>query len=348
MPAYKDKERNTWYCSFYCMGKKTTKRGFKTKKAAKEYEDQYKAKKEGTSDIKFKILWDEYMKDCEGVYKESTLIGKQYYYNQFIHSYFGDMKVVEIDAIDVKNMTDDMLEEGRSKKTCNRVIAQINACILWGKDYYNIKNVERFKGFKTTVDKRNIWTPEQFDIFLSRIDNFEYYVAFSMLFWLGLRDGELLALTVGDIQGCVVTITKTYSYMHRITSTPKTNSSTRDVTMPDFLAEMVHKLIDMMYKPEPSDRLLSFDNPSNFRYYLDRYSYGLPKVTAHDLRHSHASYLLKNNIDLVSVSKRLGHSNPAITLKVYAHAYQNHDMEVAQAIDNLKKQIDKDLKSKKY
>ena len=348
MPVYKDKERNTWYCSFYCMGKNTTKRGFRTKKAAKEYEFQYKAKKEGTSDIKFEILWDEYMKSCEKIYKETTLIGKQYYYDQFIHPYFGDIKVVDIDAIGVKNMTDNMLEEGRSKKTCNRVIAQINSCILWGKSYYNIKNVEKFKGFKTTVDKRNIWTPEQFNIFVSRIDNFEYYVAFSMLFWLGLREGELLALTVGDIQGCVVTITKTYNYLHRITSTPKTNSSTRDITMPDFLAEMVHKLIDMKYNPEPSDRILSFDNPSNFRYYLNRYSYGLPKVTAHDLRHSHASYLLKNNIDLVSVSKRLGHSNPAITLKVYAHAYQNHDTEVARAIDELKKQNDRELKNKKY
>ena len=71
-------------------------------------------------------------------------------------------------------------------------------------------------------------------------------------------------------------------------------------------------------------------------------------MTAHDLRHSHASYLLKNNIDLVSVSKRLGHSNPAITLKVYAQAYQNHDMEVAQAINDLKKESDKELKNKKY
>ncbi|MBS5596635.1 site-specific integrase [Peptostreptococcus sp.] len=348
MPAYKDKVTGNWYASFYCRGKKHLKRGFKTQKAAKNYENQYKAIKEGSSEIKFCNLWDEYMKACEGVYKASSLHSKQYYYDAFIADSIGDMRVVDIESIDIKTLTDNMLEDNRSKKTCNSVIQQINACISWGKDYYKINNVERFKCFKITVKERNIWTPEQFNTFLSRIDDFEYYVAFSMLFWLGLRDGELLALTVGDIKGQVVSITKTYSYIHRISSTPKTNSSRREVTMPIFIAKMVHKLIEMKYEPELTDRLLSFDNPSNFRYYLTRYGYGLPKVTAHDLRHSHASYLIKNNVDIVSVSRRLGHSNPSITLKTYAHAYNDHDSEVAEFIDTLKKTADDELKNKKF
>ncbi|WP_101772371.1 site-specific integrase [Peptostreptococcus faecalis] len=344
MPQYKDELRNTWYSSFYCNGKKHTKRGFKTKKEAKEYEIQFKAKKEGSSDIIFSILWDEYIKSCEGVFKTSTLIAKQNYYKSHIDKKLGNMKVIDITNLTIKNFIDDMLEDGRSKKTCNRVIQQINACIAWGKKYYNIKEVDKFDTFKVTVKERNIWTIDQFNTFLSRVDNFEYYVAFSMLFYLGIRVGELLAIKVSDIDGNVISITKTYSYIHRLTHTPKTNSSIRTVVMPEFLSEMIQNLISLKYKVESDDKLLSFDNPSNFRYYLSKYSYGLPEITAHDLRHSHATMLINNGADVISVSKRLGHSNPSITLKTYSHSYKGYDNVVADLLDDLKENNDEKYK----
>jgi integrase len=60
---------------------------------------------------------------------------------------------------------------------------------------------------------------------------------------------------------------------------------------------------------------------------------GLPMVTFHQLRHTHASPLIAAKVDVVTVSKRLGHANPAITLKVYAHLFDNSDAAAADAIN---------------
>ena len=59
----------------------------------------------------------------------------------------------------------------------------------------------------------------------------------------------------------------------------------------------------------------------------------IPKVTFHSLRHSHASALIAAGIDVVSVSRRLGHASPALTLSVYSHLFNNNDEGAALAID---------------
>ncbi len=62
-------------------------------------------------------------------------------------------------------------------------------------------------------------------------------------------------------------------------------------------------------------------------------SRGLPKITFHSLRHSHASALIAAGIDVVTVSRRLGHASPALTLKTYSHLFTNSDDKAAAAID---------------
>ena len=62
-------------------------------------------------------------------------------------------------------------------------------------------------------------------------------------------------------------------------------------------------------------------------------SRNLPKVTFHALRHSHASALIAAGLDVVTVSRRLGHASPALTLNVYSHLFVNNDEEAAKAID---------------
>lgn len=63
----------------------------------------------------------------------------------------------------------------------------------------------------------------------------------------------------------------------------------------------------------------------------------LPDVTFHACRHSHASALIAAGIDVVSVSRRLGHSSPVITLGTYAHLFQNTDTRAAEAIEKVLK-----------
>jgi integrase len=62
-------------------------------------------------------------------------------------------------------------------------------------------------------------------------------------------------------------------------------------------------------------------------------SIGLPAVTFHALRHTHASQLIDAGVDIVTISKRLGHAKPDITLRVYAHLFRNDDRKAAMAIN---------------
>ena len=59
----------------------------------------------------------------------------------------------------------------------------------------------------------------------------------------------------------------------------------------------------------------------------------LPKVTFHALRHTHASVLIDAGLNVVAISRRLGHASPALTLNVYAHLFKNNDKDAAAAID---------------
>src|SRR5262249_40127843 len=60
---------------------------------------------------------------------------------------------------------------------------------------------------------------------------------------------------------------------------------------------------------------------------------GIPEVTYHALRHTHASQLIHAGVDIVTISRRLGHSKPDITLRVYAHLFANDDSKAAEAIN---------------
>ena len=61
--------------------------------------------------------------------------------------------------------------------------------------------------------------------------------------------------------------------------------------------------------------------------------FGVGDVTLHGLRHTHASQLIDAGVDIVTISKRLGHASPAITMKVYAHLFQQSDAKAAEAIN---------------
>jgi integrase len=62
---------------------------------------------------------------------------------------------------------------------------------------------------------------------------------------------------------------------------------------------------------------------------------GLPKRTFHSLRHSHASALIRAGLDVVRVSRQLGHSNPTVTLSTYAHEFEEADSGAADAINKV-------------
>jgi integrase len=181
-----------------------------------------------------------------------------------------------------------------------------------------------------------------------------YPKAITALF-TGTRRGELLALRWQDID--LDTTDKHLKIREAIEETkaglrfksPKTDNSVRDVSLPDIVVEALreHRRQQMEFRfalgigKLPDDALLfpkldgTAQSPRAFsKEWSDvAASIGLPEITFHALRHTHASHLIDAGIDVVKISRRLGHASPAITLRVYAHLFRKQDDKSAAAIN---------------
>ena len=179
-----------------------------------------------------------------------------------------------------------------------------------------------------------IWTAEEFRQFLRAVEDKPVSrAAFSMLFWTGLRSGELLALTREDFdfQAGTVSVSKTYVRQNRqdLILPPKTPKSRRVVTLPAFLTKMIEEYTAQM----PEGRI--FPVTKHFLFHeMERGSAkaGLRRIRVHDLRHSHASFLIEKGFSPLLIAERLGHENIQTTLQIYSHLYPNKQHEVAEMI----------------
>ena len=142
------------------------------------------------------------------------------------------------------------------------------------------------------------WTKEEYQKFSeAMMDKPISYYAFQMLYWCGIREGELLALTPADFdfQKGTVKISKSYQRLNGrdVITSPKTKKSNRTIKMPQFLCEEMQECISMMYGLKKKDRIFTIT-----KYYLhhemDRGSKqaGVKRIRIHDLRHSHISLLI--------------------------------------------------------
>jgi integrase len=170
----------------------------------------------------------------------------------------------------------------------------------------------------------------------------------------GMRLGEVLALRWNrvDLEGKVIIVrealepTKAHGIRFKA---PKSKAGRRDITLPDTLVDALREhrraVLELQMKLGaghlPDDALL-FSNlegtplqPSNVSSDWGDLAerIGAPGVTFHGLRHTHASQLIASGVDIVTISKRLGHAKPSVTLAIYAHMFHTDDSKAANAIN---------------
>ena len=170
----------------------------------------------------------------------------------------------------------------------------------------------------------------------------------------GMRLGEVLALRWNrvDLEGKVIMVrealepTKAHGVRFKA---PKSKAGRRDITLPDTLVDALREhrrvVLELQMKLGagrlPDDALL-FSNlegmplqPSNVSSDWGDLAerIGAPGVTFHGLRHTHASQLIASGVDIVTISKRLGHAKPSVTLAIYAHMFHTDDSKAADAIN---------------
>ena len=358
MPVYKDENRKGFwkvrlsYTDWDNARKNITKRGFTSKHEAARWETDYRLKLSGNLDMTFEDFVEVYKKDCFPRIRKSTVETKENIIDNKILPYFKTKKLCEITTGDILQWQNTMLKETNpatrkpySKSYLKTIHNQISAIMNHAMRYYNLKeNPAKIVGNMGSEKdiKMQFWTQEQYQQFAEVImDDPQAYYCFEMLYWTGIRKGELLALTREDIDldKKTVTINKTLQFIkgEEFFGEPKTLHSYRAVVMPDFLCEELEDYFKMYYDLQPTDRVFPVAKwYLNKKLVLGSKKADLPRIRVHDLRHSHVSLLINMGFSAVAIAERIGHESIDITYR-YAHMFPSVQSEMGRKLDDLRK-----------
>ena len=213
MSVYKDATRNSWYVKirytdYYGKKKQTTKRGFKTKREASEWEATEKPKRNFSLDMTFSKFYEIYEADVRHRVKETTWENKETMVKAKIIPFFGERKMIEISAKDVRHWQKEMIEykdekgKSYSQAYLATLHAQLSAIFNHAVKFYDLKNnPAKVAGGMGSKKGGNMmfWTLDEYKKFINCVmDKPLSFYGFEILYWCGLRIGELLALTPKD------------------------------------------------------------------------------------------------------------------------------------------------------
>ena len=182
------------------------------------------------------------------------------------------------------------------------------------------------------------WTKEEYLQFIPYVaDKAQSYMAFELLYWCGIRMGELLALTKKDFDFSknILSITKSYQRIKGkdVITKPKTRKSIRKIVMPAMVANEMKVFIDSIYGLKNTDRIFTMSK-SGLHHEMDRGTKlsGVKRIRIHDLRYSHVSLLINMGFSAVAIGNRVGHESEKITFR-YAHMFPSIQTEMAMKLD---------------
>ena len=348
MKAEKDKKTGKWliqyrYTDWQGKRRKSTKRGFATKREAEEWLRNFLITQKADFDMKFEDFWKMYCADMETRLWEHTMRTKKYIVELKILPYFGDKRVNDITAADIRQWQNELIKMGYSPTYLKTINNQLSAIFNYAVRYYDLKSnpcVKAGSMGKSKAEEMDFWTGEEFRKFIDSVMNKRLsYMAFMTLYWTGMRMGELLALNPKDIdlEKRTISITKSYQRLGKkdVITPPKTPKSKRVITIPEFLAADIKDYMDSLYDLQENDRLFPIT-----KYYLEHEMQrgikesGVKRIRVHDLRHSHASMLIELGFSPLEIANRLGHEKVETTLNTYAHLYPNKQTKLAERLDS--------------
>lgn len=348
MKAEKDKKTGKWliqyrYTDWQGKRRKSTKRGFATKREAEEWLRNFLITQKADFDMKFEDFWKMYYADMETRLREHIMRTKKYIVELKILPYFGNKRVNDITAADIRQWQNELIKMGYSPTYLKTINNQLSAIFNYAIRYYDLKSNPCAKAGsmgKSKAEEMDFWTGEEFRKFIDSVMNKRLsYMAFMTLYWTGMRLGELLALNPKDVdlEKGTISITKSYQRLGKkdVISPPKTPKSKRVITIPKFLAADIKDYMDSLYDLQENDRLFPIT-----KYYLEYEMQrgikesGAKRIRVHDLRHSHASMLIELGFSPLEIANRLGHEKVETTLNTYAHLYPNKQIKLAERLDS--------------
>ena len=346
-----------WFYDFYITDvhgtkKRVRKYGYNTKKEAQEAErTKIVEYNESNSTLTFKDVLDQFISYNEKRVKLITL--KKYNVLSKLYTPFFDNLIDNISVKDISKWQKSLIQRDLSISYINTATTTLSSIFKFSIKYNDTKKnpATIVGGLKDNeVSKIDFFSLEEYRKFDGAInDDLIYKTLFNVLYYLGLRKGEALALQWSDIDfdNSKINIYKTLSPKMKgrklFTTSPKTKSSIRTVSIPkDTLIRLqeLKKHYSQFPAFNSSRYVFGFTEPLGTTHIdrkRDKYckAAGVKKIRIHDFRHSHASLLIKNGANAIIVAKRLGHSDIEMTLNTYSHLFSEKEDEIINLIDNL-------------
>ena len=294
----------------------------------------------------FNSFVEQYTADMKTRIKENTWATKDHIIRTKLSPYFGKLKMCNITAQQIITWQNELLnhkdENGKaySPVYLKTVHNQLSAIFNHAVRHYNLRENPCKKAGSMGKKKNRemlFWTKEEYLKFAdAMMDKPLSFYVFEMLYWCGIREGELLALTPADFdfKKGTVTINKSYQRLNRqnVITTPKTEKSNRTIKMPQFLTGEIQDYLKMLYDVGENDRMFTVTK-SYLHREMDRGAKeaGIKRIRIHDIRHSAVSLLIDMGFSATAIADRVGHESIDITYN-YAHLFPSKQTEMAEKL----------------
>ena len=349
MPAYKDEHNNTWYVKFYYQNyegqrKQKLKRGFALKREAESFEREFLQNISYQPTMSFRAFYKLFQKDTAPRLREHTLQTRGYIYKNRIAPTFDEMVLNAITAKDIRQWQNQLIEQGFSKSyitNCHKLLAAIfkHAVRFYGLGGNPCEQAGAVNAVRAKQEMQ-FWTLDEYQKAIAAMDDIKARTAVTLLYWSGMRKGELLALLWSDIdlETGKLSITKSLQRLNgkNVVTEPKTAKSNRIILLPEPALKALREYKSRFYAPALSDSVFPWE-----KRFIEKgmdsacKASGVKRIRVHDLRHSHASLLIEKGFSPLLIAQRLGHESVSTTLNVYSHLWPNKEQEMIAKLNAL-------------
>lgn len=322
---------------------------WKTKKEAKEAMDLFlKHESVDHSGLTVDDLYQAYIHNKEDKLKLKTLYTLDNVYKIHIQPYFGKVAISDINTKRIVKWQQELLNKGYRNRYLENIQDRLKAIFRFGVEYDFIEKnpfkIGTLRNKSEVKQEMTFWTNDEFEKYIHCVDDPLYYAVFMTLYFTGIREGEMAALLIKDVDfdKGTISISKTYDSVHKVVTSPKTSSSFRTVYLTKNLIEVLKDHIESykeFYGYDEDKILFGYDRyipPTTLkRKHVEAIKQAEVKfIRIHDFRHSHVSLLINLGVSYMEIAKRLGHS-VSMVQDVYGHLFESAQIELVRKLDRI-------------
>lgn len=345
MPIYKDAKTGKWYCKFYYtdwngVRKQKKKSGFTLKREAVRWESDFLSNHTSSPDIPLSALCDKFLELKQAVWKPLTYQSRKSIIENHILPFLGHIPANAITPLMVSEWQNEELKKG-ARRSVKLYKTTLSSIFSFAETNYSLRSNPCRKAEKITVLRKemNYITVEEFRKLLASADDLQFAAALKVLFWSGIRWGELAALTPKDIQPDFIIVNKTMIYLsgkgYKVQPSTKSVNSLRKVPIHQRLYDVIQAYIKTLDVPVDDQPLFTISHRL-FRLKLRRLcsASSIAPIRIHDLRHSHVALLIHLGLFPNAIAKRIG-DTPDTVINTYAHIYEEDEAALSRRLNEL-------------